>query len=211
MLGEEVGEIERPGFGLVERREPLRSGEQLVAVGSRKPPDRPFAPGDVRVEQATGAAIGVAEHHRTFGFVFGETGPDRRHDALRPVVQRSREILHVDESVETGRREHGSQLGRQRSAREDERGAGGASRESAIVPDGLADIGPTRTGQTDGPGGSALRNRRAATSSFAVSAATAASRQYASAPTASPNSSLSGAPPTSTMYRSRSRVRRACR
>ena len=38
----------------------------------------------------------------------------------------------------------------------------------------------------------------------AEAAATAASRQYASAPTASPNSSFSGAPPTSTMYRSRS-------
>src|SRR5690606_13948415 len=35
--------------------------------------------------------------------------------------------------------------------------------------------------------------------SLAVSTATAASRQYASAPTALPNSSLSGAPPTSTM------------
>jgi hypothetical protein len=34
---------------------------------------------------------------------------------------------------------------------------------------------------------------------WAVSAATAASRQYASAPTALPNSSFSGAPPTSTM------------
>ena len=41
--------------------------------------------------------------------------------------------------------------------------------------------------------------RRASTSACAVSAATAASRQYASAPTALPNSSFSGAPPTSTM------------
>ena len=40
---------------------------------------------------------------------------------------------------------------------------------------------------------------RASTSACAVSAATAASRQYASAPIASPNSSFSGAPPTSTM------------
>ena len=38
-----------------------------------------------------------------------------------------------------------------------------------------------------------------ATNSFAVSTATAASRQYASAPMALPNSSFSGAPPTSTM------------
>ena len=52
---------------------------------------------------------------------------------------------------------------------------------------------------TEGPGGSARRRRRAWTSSLAVSAATAASRQYASAPTAVPNSSFNGAPPTSTM------------
>jgi hypothetical protein len=36
-------------------------------------------------------------------------------------------------------------------------------------------------------------------SSLAVSTAVAASRQYASAPMAAPNSSFSGAPPTSTM------------
>src|SRR4051812_6777488 len=41
--------------------------------------------------------------------------------------------------------------------------------------------------------------RRAFTSACAVSAAIAASRQYASAPTALPNSSFNGAPPTSTM------------
>ena len=41
--------------------------------------------------------------------------------------------------------------------------------------------------------------RRETISAWAVSAATAASRQYASAPIALPNSSFSGAPPTSTM------------
>ena len=41
--------------------------------------------------------------------------------------------------------------------------------------------------------------RRSSMSRRAVSAATPASRQYASAPTAAPNSSFSGAPPTSTM------------
>ena len=49
------------------------------------------------------------------------------------------------------------------------------------------------------PGPRYAAARRSSIRRRAVSAATPASRQYASAPTASPNSSFSGAPPTRTM------------
>jgi hypothetical protein len=95
-------------------------------------------------------------------------------------VQVGGQVRDVDGIVEALCPQDGAQLRGQGPTGDDER------RSCHFVSAGQA---------TDGPGGSALRrSRRDFTNVFAVSAATAASRQYASAPTALPNSSLSGAP-----------------
>ena len=112
-----------------------------------------------------------------------------------------RQVADLDRVVDAAGDEHGPQLGRERAASDDER-SGDEWAAASVAVAVSARSAATITPPTVRPVRRAIL-RRAVTSDLAVSAATAASRQYASAPIAAPNSSFSGAPPTSTMYVSR--------
>ena len=152
VAGEEVGEEERPRLLVVQRGEAGATGEDLVAVGAGEAPDLRVAIED-GIEVAARPTVGVGDEHRPRAAGGVEHGLDRRGDALGAVVEVRREVAHLD--VRAG--EHGAQLGGERPARHDQR--------------------PVGAHATDGPGGSARASRRALTSRWAVSAATAASRQ----------------------------------
>ena len=170
MADQEVRQVERTRLGVAEVGEHGRRREELVAVRARQPVD-PFL-GD-RIEPPADRS---RRRRRRCALPARCNRCARLRDALRTVVQLRRQALHV----------HGG---------------------PAVEPLERNDFACDRSTGDDQQrlGTHRLRPqcraaRRVAISDFAVSTATAASRQYASAPIAFANSSLSGAPPTSTMY-----------
>src|SRR6202035_2244313 len=126
-------------------------------------------------------AVGVGHEN---GSVLRARGADERanrsRDPLRSIVQFGRQTAHIQRIPVICAAQCGDLL-RQCAAGDDQHAL-------ALVSHGA------RRAQC-----AAALARRAAISPLAVSTATAASRQYASAPTALPNSSLRGAPPTRTI------------
>ena len=159
VLGEEVGEVERAQFGLVQLLEQLAAGEELVAVITREAPE-PGRLGQQRVEAATGASVGIPDQHLAISrrVVLGQQVAEGGHDSLGSVVQVGRQVADLELVAEVVGLQHRTKLGDQGATREYERATHGVRV------------------QTDGPGGS-VRPRRADTSCLAVSDATAASRQ----------------------------------
>ena len=133
-----------------------------------------------RIQPSTGAAVTVDDEHvRVAGAVRLDLGAHRRRDALRPIVQLRGQAAHIERRPAIRALERCDLAG--------ESPAGDEQRAGALVHETLVRHQAARLA------------RRAASSVLAVSTAIAASRQYASAPTARPNSSFSGAPPTITM------------
>src|SRR6185436_10595409 len=192
VTGEEVGQVEGRGLVLVHCVPGVVSGEEAVAVRAGQPLHVVLSQDDV--ERAAGSAVGIGDEDALVAAgELGELRVDRRRDPLGSRVELGREAADVDlrPPVEL---DDGEDLPCDRAAREDEDARLGArARVGDLV------VEQRRRGRHD----AATAARRASTRACAVSAATAASRQYASAPTALPNSSLSGAPPTRTMYLSR--------
>ena len=86
VLGQEVGEVERAGLGLVQRREQLGAGDELVAVVAGQA--GAFARlGEQAVELAAGAAVGVADQDRSLAVSSASASSDRRDDPLRAAVE----------------------------------------------------------------------------------------------------------------------------
>ena len=143
------------------------------------------------VQGAAGATVGVRDEDAlVLTLQLGQLRVDRAGDLLRGRVELGRQAAHVDvrPAVEPDHREH---LAGDRAAREDEHVGTLGRAERDLRLEQLGGLCVTLY--------TFAAARRASTSACAVSAATAASRQYASAPIAVPNSSFSGAPPTSTM------------
>ena len=162
VLGEEVGQVERAGLRLVQRREQLRSGHELVAVVAGQPGGAVTDLVEQPIEVAAGAAVAVAEHQRRSpSSSIASCSRMRRHDPLGTAVVRRRQVADLDRVGQAELAEHRAQIAGERAAGDQERLRHGAF----------------SSGRT-APGGSATRSdRRAFTSSLAVSAATAASRQ----------------------------------
>ena len=86
MPGEEVGQIERAGLLLGQRRESLLAGEEGVAMRALDAPDAFF--GEDAVERAARAAVAVeAEDLVVGGAVGADLRPHRFGDALGTIVQ----------------------------------------------------------------------------------------------------------------------------
>src|SRR6267142_6073968 len=181
MAQQKVGEVEGSRLGLGKRGERKGGGEELVAMGARNAfnpllAQHPF-------QQPAGAAVAVGDEDRIIAFARGANeGANGGGNLFGPVVQLGRQAAHVDLVPAIGTAQC-RDLVRQRPTGDDQQ-------PRAPPRNFLSHC----TAQW-----AAAPARRAAISPLAVSTATAASRQYASAPTALPNSSLSGAPPTSTM------------
>ena len=162
VLGEEVGEVEGAGLRLVQRREQLGPGHELVAVVAGQARRTLADLVEQQVEVTAGAAVAVAEHERPLAVVVDrQLLTDGGDDPLRPAVVRRRAGTEC-------RPCRSARVGRARRA---DRWRAHRRRSGAASP-------RWRQLRTEGPGGSATRRlRRAWTSSLAVSAATAASRQ----------------------------------
>ena len=177
---EEVGQVEAPERIVLELLEAFARGEELVAVGALEHLDTLLGadPG----EMTTCAAVGVPDEDAVAGRSLAgarDARPDRLGDLARSVVEDRRQALDLDvEPVPLGDR---LQLARQSSAGDDERSLSPGHLHGDLPGHVLSLHGSPddRKGlheATDGPAGSG-EPRRAATSSLAVSAATAASRQ----------------------------------
>src|SRR5256885_1403492 len=169
-------DLEGAGLGLGELRKDLRPRQEFVAVGARQPLDAFFL--QQRIQLSTGAAVSVDDEDlRVASTVRLDLGAHRRRDALGPIVQLRGQAAHIEIGPAIGALERCDLAGE--SPAGDEQGV--RALVHVVRPQ------------------AARVARRAASRVLAVSTAIAASRQYASAPTALPNSSFSGAPPTSTM------------
>ena len=184
MSREEIGQVEGGWVSVVEREPVGVPREEAIAVVAGKPLDAVL--GEHGVQRSARAAVGVCDEHplvragsRT------ELLVHRAGDEARGGVKFARQALHLDvrPSVQPDDGEYLAGYGA--AGKHEHSGRRGRS-ECLLV---LEEVGQV----------AAAAARRASTSACAVSAAIAASRQYASAPTARPNSSFSGAPPTSTM------------
>ena len=158
-------------------------------MGARQPLDT--VPIQHPVEGAAGAAVRIGDEDALVApGELGQLRIDRTRDLLRGRMELGRQAANVDvrPAVEA---DHGEHLARDRTAGEDEHLRPSGGLEGDFL---LEEVDAAARAQF-----AFAAARRASTSACAVSAATAASRQYASAPTALPNSSFSGAPPTRTM------------
>ena len=154
-------------------------------MGTRNPFDA-FLCQDL-VEHAPGAAVAV-QHEDALVVRAGlpDLGAHRFGNALRRVVQVRGQAgqLHVAPAVQPDQRQY---LTRERAAGDQESARRSGRHHALALP------------QTQAATCAGAWLCRLATNALAVSTATAASRQYASAPIASANASFSGAPPTRTM------------
>ncbi len=159
VLRQEVGEVERPRFGVVQAGEEAGPGEELVAMSTGQA-IYPAA-GEHGIEGPTGPAIGVADEHllvparRRVQFAL-----DRGSDLIGGVVELGGEPLDVD-PCEAVALDHVDQFPRQRPA--------GDHEHPRCSVSGLDLV--------QGHGSSPAVKRFASTRAPAVSAATAASRQ----------------------------------
>ena len=151
-----------PGSASCSAANSSRAGHELVAVVAGQARRALADLGEQQVEVATGAAVAVAEDERALAVVVGrQLLADGGDDPLRPAVVRRRQVPDLDRVGRPSWREHSAQVAGERAAGDHER-----------LRHGRISSGPT---------GPAARRpaatRRALTSSLAVSAATAASRQ----------------------------------
>src|SRR5262249_58251383 len=141
-----------------------------------------------RIERTARAAVGVGDEDLcVVCAVLLDDLTYRRRDALGSVVQLRGEATHLERAPAVGAPQR-RDLARERPAGDDQ-GDGARIHVSSLLGNRQPALPPRAPPAA----------RRAASSVLAVSTAMAASRQYATAPTALPNSSFSGAPPTNTM------------
>lgn len=149
--GEKVGQVERARLGLVQRPEQVLPGIEGVAMRSVDPGDARLV--EHRVERTASPAIGVerVDPREAARPGIGDPRADRVGDPLRPVVQSGGQALdgQVGPAV---RGDHGERLARERAAGDHERTGRGLAQAAFWL---------------------CLR----AITAFAVSTATAASRQ----------------------------------
>src|SRR5271167_4821235 len=180
MAQQKIRQIERPRLRLGQRSEHRSCREELVAMCAGNALHALLA--QHLVEHAARSAVAIGNENRAATVAGGvNQRANRSRNLFRSIVQFGRQAAH-GQRIPAVRAAECSDLVRQRTAGDDQQ------------PLAAASLGGDHSAQC-----AAAPARRAAISPLAVSTATAASRQYASAPTALPNSSLSGAPPTRTM------------
>ena len=122
VLGEEVGEVERARLRLVQRREHVGSGHELVAVVARKARRTLADLVEQHVEVTASAAVAVAEHERALAVVVDrQLLADGGDDPLRPAVVRRRQVPDLDRVRQPELGEHGAQIAGECTAGDQER------------------------------------------------------------------------------------------
>src|SRR5579862_5944344 len=162
MSQQKVGQVEGSELGLAELREQLRCRVELVAVRPWQPLDAFFL--QHCIELTPGAAIAIGDEDPTIPAAILADGLTHcRRDALGTVMQRGRQAAHLERAPAVGTLERGD-LARECAAGDDERGRcgaqGSAAPQAAVAAEATLPVA-----------------RRLASSDFAVSTATAASRQ----------------------------------